>query len=192
MPTRRGKVSVLSRQLARIAVVLALGALNTACFQPLYGDQKLSAGGDTVRDKLGVIQIPDIAAQQGTPQARLAVALRNALIYDFNGGGAPSSPIYRLEVKIISASSTSVIVDVSSGRPDAELEVINATFGLIEIETKKVVVSGSTMANASYDIPGSEQRFARQRAWRNAEDRAVEVVAQNILKRLSSYFVAGT
>jgi hypothetical protein len=53
-------------------------------------------------------------------------------------------------------------------------------------------VSASTFARASYDIPGSEQRFARQRAWRDAEDRTVQLVAQNIRNRLASYFVAGT
>ena len=188
---RWGRRSALSRQFVRLAVVIFLGSLNAACFQPLYGDQTISAG-DTVRDKFNAIQIPDIPALQGTPSSRLAVALRNALVFDFNGGASPGSPIYRLEVKIVGAGATSVIVDVSSGRPDAELEAISATFSLTEIETKKVVLSDSTFARASYDIPGSEQRFARQRAQRNAEDRAVELLAQNIQKRLSSFFVAGT
>ena len=191
MSMRWGRRSALSRQFVRLAVVISLGSLNAACFQPLYGDQTISAG-DTVRDKLNAIQIPDIPALQGTPQSRLAVALRNALVFDFNGGASPGSSIYRLEVKIVGAGATSVIVDVSSGRPDAELEAISATFSLTEIETKKVVLIDSTFARASYDIPGSEQRFARQRAQRNAEDRAVELLAQNIQKRLSSFFVAGT
>jgi len=188
---RWGGDSALLRQFVGLVVVVTLGAVNAGCFQPLYGDQKISAG-DTVRDKLGSIQIPDIVAPQGTPQARLAVALRNALVYDLNGGANPGTPIYRLDVKFAGVGRTSVIVDVSSGRPDAELEAINATFSLTEIETKKVVLSDLAFARASYDVPGSEQRFARQRAWRNAEDRAVDLLAQNILKRLSSYFVAGT
>jgi LPS-assembly lipoprotein len=192
MPMRRGGEKALPSHFVRLAIVVALGAFNAACFQPLYGDQKLLAGGDTVRDKLAAIQISEIPGPNGTPQARLAVSLRNALIYDFNGGGSPGTAIYRLDIGPLATGPTSVIVDVSSGRPDAQIETANATFALTEIETKKVVLTGFTSARASYDIPGSEQRFAQQRALRNAEDRAVEILAQNILKRLSSYFVGGT
>jgi LPS-assembly lipoprotein len=72
------------------------------------------------------------------------------------------------------------------------VESLNATFTLTEIATKKVVLTASTFARASFDIPGSAQRFARQRAWRNAEDRAVELISDNIRNRLASFFVAGT
>lgn len=180
-----------SRLLFRLAMVLAMGALTGACFQPLYGNQSV-APNDTVRDKLASIDIPEIVAPNGTPTARVAVALRNALLYDLNGGSKPISPMYRLDIKVVGAGSTSVIVDVSSGRPDAELEAINVSYGLVELETKKIVVGDSTFARASYDVAGGEQRFARQRAWRNAEDRAIDLIAQNIRNRLASYFVAGT
>ena len=39
-----GKEIGASRQLVRLAVVLALGTLTGACFQPLYGNQTISAG----------------------------------------------------------------------------------------------------------------------------------------------------
>jgi LPS-assembly lipoprotein len=54
------------------------------------------------------------------------------------------------------------------------------------------VVVDIAYAHVDYDIPGPEQRFAGQRARRDAEDHAVEVVAQAIRSRLASYFVAGT
>jgi LPS-assembly lipoprotein len=44
----------------------------------------------------------------------------------------------------------------------------------------------------SYDIPGNLQRFARARAFRDAEDRAANEIAENIQTRLASYFYAGT
>jgi LPS-assembly lipoprotein len=44
----------------------------------------------------------------------------------------------------------------------------------------------------SYDIPGAEQRFARIRGLRDAENRAAKQVADHIRNRLASYFVAGT
>jgi LPS-assembly lipoprotein len=54
------------------------------------------------------------------------------------------------------------------------------------------VASGAATAHVDYDIPGSQQRFAGQRARRDAEDHAVTVTAEAIRNRLASYFVAGT
>lgn len=188
-PMRRLKTR-LAANLVRVVLVLAMGALTGACFQPLYGNRTIGTE-DSVRDKLGSVDIPEIKAPNGTPEARLAVAVRNALVFDLNGGQAPSAPTHRLVITLSTTRST-VIVDVTSGRPDAQVEGINATFTLTEIATQKVVLQTSTFARASFDVPGSEQRFAQQRAARNAEDRAVDVVAQNIRNRLASYFVAGT
>ena len=63
---------------------------------------------------------------------------------------------------------------------------------MIEIGTGKVVLSDMAVAHVDYDIPGSQQRFAGQRARRDAEDRAIQVAADMIRNRLASYFVAGT
>jgi len=187
--SRFGK-NAASHLVIRLAVVVALGALAAGCFQPLYGDQKISAD-ESVRDRLSSVDIPEIKAPNGTPEARLAVAVRNALIFDLNGGAIASAPTHRLDISL-AVSRTTVIVDVSSGRPETQVEGINATLTLTEIATHKVVLSTTTFARASFDIPGSAQRFAAQRATRNAEDRAVQVIAQNIRNRLASYFVAGT
>jgi LPS-assembly lipoprotein len=174
----------------RFGFVLAMGALTGGCFQPLYGSQTVGSD-DTVRDKLSSVDIPEIKAANGTPNARIAVAVRNALLYDFDGGQAPTSPTYRLVINLGSGRTT-VITDVASGRPDAQVEMIDANFTLTEIATQKVVLQTSTFARASFDIPGSAQRFAQARAARNAEDRAIDVLAENIRNRLASYFVAGT
>jgi LPS-assembly lipoprotein len=178
------------RIVVRVVVVLALGALMTACFQPLYGNNTLPAG-DSVRDKLASVDVANIPALNGTPDSRLAVALRNALMYDFNNGAAPTSATHRLQVTLSSSIAT-VIVDVASGRPDSQVEVINASFTLTEIATNRVVLRTSTHTTASFDIPGSAQRFAQQRAWHNAEDRAIAQAAESIRNRLASFFVAGT
>lgn len=191
MPVCWGKQIGLSRQVVSVAIVLALGALTAACFQPLYGDHTLSAG-DSVRDKLAAVEVERVPAPNGTPQSRLAVELRNKLMYDFNGGAAPNAPAYRLQIGALSSGITTVIVDVASGRPDTQVSAVNATFTLTEIATGKVVLSSSTFGRASFDIPGSAQRFAQQRAWLNAEDRATGMIADSIRNRLASYFVAGT
>ena len=55
-----------------------------------------------------------------------------------------------------------------------------------------MVLNDIAYAHVSYDIPGSQQRFAGQRARRDAEDRAIVVAADAVRNRLASYFVAGT
>ena len=82
-----------SGHLVRLAVVFAVGMLTAACFQPLYGTQSASSD-NSVGAKLSAIEIPDIPAPKGSATARLAVDLRNALLYNFNGGGNPIAPTY--------------------------------------------------------------------------------------------------
>ena len=69
---------------------------------------------------------------------------------------------------------------------------MNATYQLVEIATARIVLKDSTFAHVGYDIPGSQQRFAKQRALLDSEDRAAKMAAEAIRNRLASYFVAGT
>lgn len=189
---RWGREIGVAKQLFRTAVVLGLGALNAACFQPVYGNQPLGAAGNSVRDKLAAVEVVQIVAPNGHPESRLAVELRNNLMSEFNNGAVPAAPLYRLQVNGIGSGIQTVIVDVASGRPDTQVSAVNVSFTLTEIATGKIVLNSSTFGRASFDIPGSAQRFAQQRAWLNAEDRAVSMIADNIRNRLASFFVAGT
>jgi LPS-assembly lipoprotein len=177
-------------RLARLAVVLAAAGLTAGCFQPLYGTQP-SAATESVRDKLAQIDVPVFSVPKGQAVSRVAVALRNSLQYGLNGAAGANAPTYTLKVGV-GVTNLSVIVDVTSGRPDAQVASIIANYQLIEIATGKTVLSDSTFAHVDYDIPGAAQRFAKQRAQRDAEDRATEVVSDSIKNRLASYFVAGT
>jgi LPS-assembly lipoprotein len=191
MPMGRGREIGILGLLFRAAVVLALGLSTGACFQPLYGNGSL-ASGESLGGKLATVDVAQIPAPSGSQESRLAVALRNELMFDFNGGAAPAAPIYRLQVSGLSDILTTVIVDVASGRPETQIAALNANLTLTEIATNKIVLNTTTFARASFDIPGSAQRFAQQRAWHNAEDRAVAQIAENIRNRLASFFVAGT
>jgi LPS-assembly lipoprotein len=191
VPKRWGQGIAVPKQLVRVAFVVGLGALNAACFQPVYGNQPLAAG-NSVRDKLAAVDVAQIPAANGHPESRLAVELRNELLSEFNNGAVPGAPLYRLQVNGINSGIQTVIVDVASGRPDTQMSAVNVSYSLVEIATGKVVLNSSTFGRASFDIPGSAQRFAQQRAWLNAEDRAVSMIADNIRNRLASFFVAGT
>jgi LPS-assembly lipoprotein len=169
---------------------LAMSLLLAGCFQPLYGDRS-ATGGPGIRQNLGAVDVAQISAPNGTSLSRLAVEVRNGLLFELTGGNAPPPPTHRLKITLAS-TNMSVIVDVNTARPDVQNYGIDAFYTLTEIGTNKVVMTSRTFARVSYDIPGQEQRFARARGLRDAENRASKVIAENIRTRLASYFVAGT
>jgi LPS-assembly lipoprotein len=177
----------------RLAVVVAAASLTAGCWQPLYGTHE-SVGGvpDSVHLRLTAVDVAAIKAPLGSPVERIAVNMRNALEFDLHGGGGPSAPTHRLVVNLGTTQWT-VVIDPTNGRPNAQIASVVANYQLVEIATGKTVVSDSAVAHVDYDIPGSgQQRFAKSRGQRNAEDLATQVAAESIRNRLASYFVAGT
>ena len=177
----------------RLAAVVAAASLTAGCWQPLYGTHE-SVGGvpDSVHFRLAAVDVPAIRAPLGSPVERIAVMMHNALEFDLHGGAGPSARTHRLVVNVGTTQWT-VVVDPINGRPNAQIDSVVAHYQLVEIATGQTVVSDSTFAHVDYDVPGSgEQRFAKQRGQRNAEDQATKVVAERIRNRLASYFVAGT
>ena len=177
-----------SRIVARLAVIATLAALTAGCFQPMYAER--SDGAPALRDKLSTVEVPPLAYPNNSPQARVGVAIRNALQFKLYGAATGTPPLYRLVLRF-NPSKTSLIVDPNTALPTSENYGIDATYTLIEIATNKQVLYGSTFARVTYDIPGF-QRFARARAFRDAEDRAAVEIADNINTRLASFFFAGT
>ncbi len=100
-------------------------------------------------------------------------------------------PAFALRVNVGTSQFTAYL-DPTTGRPDTQIENVIASYQLVELATGKIVVNDLAVAHVDYDIPGSQQRFAGQRARRDAEDHAVQIVAEAIRNRLASYFVAGT
>src|SRR5260221_3909994 len=72
-------------KLMRAIAVLAIAALAGGCFQPLYGEQS-AAGGPILRDQLSAVDVQQIQAPKGTDETRIAVEIRNVLLFDFTGG----------------------------------------------------------------------------------------------------------
>jgi LPS-assembly lipoprotein len=175
---------------ARLAAALSLAACAGGCFQPLYADRSVD-GGPGLRSAMAAVDVKQIESPKGSDEARLAVEVRNALLFGLTGGGPAPRAAYSLTVRMTSTVSD-IIVDTTTTRPAIEDYGINATYVLTEIASGKKVVTGQTFARVSYDIPGQEQRFARLRGLRDAESRAAKVIADNIQARLASYFVAGT
>src|ERR1700750_2169318 len=150
----------------RVLAVIGLAGLTAGCFEPMYGSR---SGGPTagLSDKLSTVDVAVINAPNGTREARLGNEVRNSLIFAMTGGGAPSAPDYRLDIRLTS-SQTQVIVDINTGRPDVVNFGLDATYTLTELSTGKKVVTSQTFSRVSYNIPGQEQRFAGDRGRRDA------------------------
>jgi LPS-assembly lipoprotein len=174
---------------ARLLVVAALAALTAGCFQPMYAEH--TDGTPGLREKLMGVEIPPVDKPNASPEARIGVEIRNALAFKLYGEATGMPPTHRLVLKF-STSRSSLLVSQTTGLPTSENVGVDAQFNLIEIASNKSVMTGTTFARVSYDIPGSYQRFSRTRAFRDAEDRAADQIAENIQTRLASFFVAGT
>ena len=179
----------LARIAARLLAVAALGALTAGCFQPMYAER--ADGTPGLREKLMGVDLPPIDKPNGSREARLGVEIRNALAFKLYGAATGMPPTHKLVIRFTTGRS-SLILDPATALPSIENYGIDAQFNLIEIVSNKSVMTGSTFSRVSYDIPGQLQRFASQRAFRDAEDRAAQEIAENIQTRLASYFTAGS
>jgi LPS-assembly lipoprotein len=176
-------------RLARLPVMLATAVLVAGCFQPLYGERS-PAGGSGLREAFSTIEVLEVDAPANSSEARIAVQIKNDLIFNFTGGGSPLPPTHRLKIQIGGGRGV-VSIDRGSALPNVENYSLNATYTLIEIASGKGVVIGRATTSVSYDTLG-QQRFARISGMHDAERRAAKVVSDNITARLASYFVAGT
>jgi LPS-assembly lipoprotein len=173
----------------RLLAVVALAAMTAGCFQPMYAEH--TDGTPGLRDKLLTVDLPPVDKPNASREARVGVAIRNALAFKLYGNATGAPPLYKLDLKF-TTSRSSLIINPATGLPDSETYGVDAQYNLIEIATSKSVMTGTTFSHLSYDIPGSYQRFARNRAIRDAEDRAAAEIADHIEVRLASYFFAGT
>jgi LPS-assembly lipoprotein len=181
--------SAKSRIAIRLLAVAALAGLTAGCFQPMYAER--SDGTPGLRDKLMGVEIPPVDKANASREARIGVEIRNALAFKLYGQATGMPPTHKLVLKF-STSRSSLILDPNTALPSSENYGIDAQYNLVDLATNKSVMTGSTFSRVSYDIPGYMQRFARARAFRDAEDRAAQEIAENIQTRLASYFTAGT
>jgi LPS-assembly lipoprotein len=179
----------LARIAARLLVVAALGALTAGCFQPMYAAH--TDGTPALREKLMGVDLPPVDKPNGSREARLGVEIRNALAFKLYGGAVGMPPTHKLVIRF-QTSRSSLILDPATALPSIENVGIDAQYNLIEIVTGRSVMTGTTFSRLSYDVPGQLQRFSRQRAFRDAEDRACQEIAENIQTRLASFFTAGS
>jgi LPS-assembly lipoprotein len=179
----------LAKIAARLLVVATLAALTAGCFQPMYAAH--TDGTPALREKLMGVDLPPVDKPNGSRDARLGVEIRNVLAFKLYGAATGMPPTHKLVIRFTTTRS-SLILDPTTALPSIENYGIDAQYNLIEIVSNKSVMTGTTFSRVSYDIPGQLQRFARQRAFRDAEDRACAEIAENIQTRLASFFTVGS
>jgi LPS-assembly lipoprotein len=182
-------LSARIRIAARLLAVAALAALTAGCFQPMYAEH--ADGTPGLREKLMGVEVPPVDKNNASREARIQVEIRNALAFKLYGTATGMPPTHRLVLRFTTTRS-SLMIDQTTALPTSENYGIDAQYNLVEIASNKSVMTGSTFSRVSYDIPGQLQRFARARAFRDAEDRAAQEIAENIQTRLASFFTAGT
>jgi LPS-assembly lipoprotein len=186
---RRAGKWVNPRIAARLSIIAVLAALTAGCFRPMYAEH--ADGSPALRDRLMGVELLPIDKPNGSPDARIGVTLRNALAFKLYGGATGAPPTPQLQIRF-TTNRSSLMLDPNTALPSNEQYGINASYQLIEVATGKTVLNASTFSRTSYDIPGQLQRFARARAYRDAEDRAAQQIAENINTRLAAFFYAGT
>ncbi|WP_166300111.1 MULTISPECIES: LPS assembly lipoprotein LptE [unclassified Bradyrhizobium] len=176
---------------ARLVAVAALAALTAGCFQPMYAERTLDGSSSALREKLLAVEVPPVDKPNASREARVGVEVRNALAFKLYGTATGVPPTHRLVLRF-TTSRSSLMLDPTTALPTSENYGIDAQFNLVEIASNKSVMTGTTFSRVSYDMPGSYQRYARARAFRDAEDRAAQEIADNIQTRLASFFATGT
>jgi LPS-assembly lipoprotein len=182
--------SAKRRIAVRLLAVAALAGLTAGCFQPMYAER--SDGTPGLRERLMGVEIPPVDKPNASREARVGVEIRNALAFKLYGQATGMPPTHKLVLRF-NTTRSSLMVDPNTALPTSENYGIDAQYNLVDLATNKSVMTGSTFARVSYDtFSGQMQRFARTRAFRDAEDRAAQEIADNIQTRLASYFTAGT
>ena len=172
-------MSWLDRVPIRLAAAMLLAAAAGGCFQPLYGDRSLT-GGPSVRDAMRDVEVAAI-------DGRIGQEVRNDLIFELTGGeGNPVGAPYRVTMTV-SSSTFYPVIDLSAGRPSAETVSLDVLYRVEDVANKKTVLNERALARVTIDR--SQQRFARVRAIRDAENRAAKVAAEQMRSRIAAFLL---
>ncbi|HSR73067.1 MAG TPA: LPS assembly lipoprotein LptE [Kiloniellales bacterium] len=165
----------------RLATALSFGfalVLAGCGFRSLYGD---FGAADAAR--------PDPNAQMAQVRIaplpdRIGQQMHNLLRDRLNSAGQPRDPRYRLRVRLHeSTESLAIRRDETATRANL---TITADFALEELASREVVLEGQASSINSYNILTSQ--FATYNAERDARERSLRELSDDIRTRLGLYF----
>ena len=161
------------------ATAILAGCADGSGFRPLYGTSGL--GGANVTEKLAGIDYAPIPGRVGQ-------RLRNELIFHSTGGGTASEPVYRMEIAVTESVAQTIVK--TDGNSLSAVYNLSASFRLIRLSDKKVMLQGTSIGRASFERLTSI--FSNVRASEDAENRAARTVGEELKTRVASYLATAT
>lgn len=160
-----------------ICSVLALGPAGCG-FQPLYG--RSQASGPVAAQLAGV--------RVGGIEDRLGQQLRNALVDRITPAGEPGAPLYILDVKL--NEQIEGLASSQDGHATLARLSLNATYVLRHAQGEgRTLDEGNSRSVVSFRMLGP--RYGGVATERDAEERAVTELAEDMRSRLAARFASG-
>src|SRR3984885_10427857 len=94
----------LAKVVTRFLAGAGLAALTAVCFQPMYAEH--ADGTPGLREKLLAVEGLPVNKPTASHEARIQVAIRNALAFKLYGNATGVAPLYRLDLKFTTTRST--------------------------------------------------------------------------------------
>lgn len=108
---------------------------------------------------------------------RVAQQVRNNLLFELNGGQQVPGGQYKVSLRVTPQTRSLAVEGDSLSTTSAQVAV-TVNYRLIDTSTNKPISEGVRRAVASFDQ--TPQKFANERATRDAENRAAKEVAQQV------------
>jgi len=166
---------------SKAALVVGLLALGPAgCgFQPMYAKPDPQNASPVVAE-LASVRVMGIEDRQGQ-------ILRNALVSRMNPLGEPRRATYDLIVQLSQTQEN--LAERSDGKASLGRLFITANFRLTESSQERPIYSGTSRSVVSYRLLGPT--YGSTAVERDAENRALGDVAEDIRTQVASYFATG-
>ena len=161
---------------APLAASVAAALILASCtLEPLnatrsYGSAANDGTSQSIRDIMRTITVDPV-------KDRVAQQVRNNLLFELNGGQLQPGGRYNLKLDV-ATGSRSLAIESDSLSPTSAQVAITVNYELIDISSGKEVAGGKRRAVASFDK--TPQKFANERAERDAENRAAKDAARQI------------
>lgn len=167
-----------------VLLIACLGLLAGCTAGPLYGAPdalRVAAPGGaetSLRGRIAVAPAGDRTTQ----------IVRNALIFQLNGGERPVNPLYQVRLAV-SGVASGVSIQTGTGAPTASIYNMVASYQVVRVSDQKVVASGRRTSLTPFDqasTAGIPQQFAAERALLDARQQAGEDVAAKVSLAISA------
>ena len=165
----------MTRLTAAALLALSLASLPGCSYRPLYSKSDL--GGGTVSTALSGVVVEEQKARPGQ-------LVRNQLLSTIAPAGGAGAPRYNLSLEV----TEKIISTFGETRNNVQRHRLHltASYSLAEISTGRVVNSGKSFSDVSYDE--IREPLADIQAENNARERAAHDLGEDLRLRLAAVF----